>query len=686
MTLHHCDALRIGTKLGNYDITKVLQADRFSILYCALNDQFDSLSIIQEYFPSDFARRRNEDSTVIPCSENTLPFYNKGLESFIEEGELLSQIEHQGIVQVQNIPEINGTAYLIMNYVDGTPLSRLYECPLPFTDQEIRTMLFALLTSLKKVHGRNIFHGSIQADNILIKANGSPVLVDFAKFKFVSSALANDFRQQTPTDFQSLEAEKAQMSLQASDDLYALGTIMYRSIMHCDYIGAADRIGALKSEEPYPLFPLSEIAEHRTDKNLLETIDWMLLPNKRDRPVSADQIFSHLQQNNEEITSIEEKVEKEQAVPSKAIPGIRPAQSPALWAGGIAGIAVLYVAGFGLIGEKTATLNTLSEAQENEVVTLATEEYLDGEHDESLFDATDVVELAAVETIDGTSTDYESLHIHNAETNLAADIDEQGSTLVESETPVAFDRTQINPRFKHEHTIEKHLTEAQQDFAALKLGTPPGDNAMDNFNAVLAIKEDTKKNSSVLTIKQAIQGEIANLPTSKSANIASPDYYGNTAPIPTSAHGSSATRLIDRPENVDRYNLHGRTALINATIDGKIKAVKSLLGAGANPNSRDQKGNTSLILAAANGQKDIAELLLNHDVDANIQNNDGWTALMFSAWSGHTEIVKLLLTSDADTNLKNNKRLPASSLASTQGHWGIVTLIETSGTKNEKDL
>lgn len=180
-------------------------------------------------------------------------------------------------------------------------------------------------------------------------------------------------------------------------------------------------------------------------------------------------------------------------------------------------------------------------------------------------------------------------------------------------------------------------------------------------------------------ILATVIGVIANTPTE--------DVYDpvvDTVPTSPAAHGLSPkdTGLLNSPETVDKQNLQGRTALMNAAFDGHIKVVEVLLGAGANPNLRDKEGNTGLMLAATNGQRNVTELLLHLKVDVNNQNSDGWTALMFSAWSGHTEIVKLLLTSGADTNLKTVNQFSASSLASIQGHWGIVTMIETTRTQN----
>ena len=96
-------------------------------------------------------------------------------------------------------------------------------------------------------------------------------------------------------------------------------------------------------------------------------------------------------------------------------------------------------------------------------------------------------------------------------------------------------------------------------------------------------------------------------------------------------------------------------ALLKATQEGNIKAVKQHLAAGADVHAKSKFGRTPLDYAAEDGHKEIAELLIAEGADLNaVGGSFGETPLHTAAWNGHKEVAELLIAKGADVNVKGN--------------------------------
>ncbi|GGP19728.1 hypothetical protein GCM10007981_04580 [Thermocladium modestius] len=127
--------------------------------------------------------------------------------------------------------------------------------------------------------------------------------------------------------------------------------------------------------------------------------------------------------------------------------------------------------------------------------------------------------------------------------------------------------------------------------------------------------------------------------------------------------------------------------LLEAAEYGDAKKVKTLLEAGADPNTKDEYGSTPLHWAALKGHLDVVELLLKHGADPNVKDEDGSTPLHDAAWNGHADVVELLLKHGADPNVKDEDGSTPLHDAAWNGHADVVELLLKHGadpnTKNE---
>jgi hypothetical protein len=121
--------------------------------------------------------------------------------------------------------------------------------------------------------------------------------------------------------------------------------------------------------------------------------------------------------------------------------------------------------------------------------------------------------------------------------------------------------------------------------------------------------------------------------------------------------------------------------LTQASMDGDVEKVTSLLDSGADVNARDLRGWTPLLWAVKRGQMDLVKLFLDNGADVNAKGEHGWTPLMEAANRGHSEATKLLLKKGADVNLKHEYAWTALKIAKGKGNKEIVALLKAHGAK-----
>ena len=173
-------ALPDGTELvGDYRIKRVLGAGGFGITYLADETALARLVTIKEYFPADFAAR-SATSDASPRSQDCAEDYKWGLERFIEEAQTLARFVHPNIVRVYRYFRANNTGYMVLHFEEGGSfkawLKGLKRAP---RQPELDQIVAPLLDALEMVHKGDFLHRDIAPDNIIIRKDGSPVLIDF---------------------------------------------------------------------------------------------------------------------------------------------------------------------------------------------------------------------------------------------------------------------------------------------------------------------------------------------------------------------------------------------------------------------------------------------------------------------------------------------------------------------------
>lgn len=127
--------------------------------------------------------------------------------------------------------------------------------------------------------------------------------------------------------------------------------------------------------------------------------------------------------------------------------------------------------------------------------------------------------------------------------------------------------------------------------------------------------------------------------------------------------------LKARGTDLDAHAYNGDTALMIASYQGNLQAVRALLAKGVQVN---RPGWTALHYAAAAGADDIVRLLLDHSAAIDAASPNKTTPIMMAARGGHIMTVKLLLDAGADATLKNALGMTAIDFAKAHGYTDIA--------------
>jgi len=289
MTQSYQHALPTGITLESYEIKGVLGVGGFGITYRAYDHTLDCEVAIKEYLPSMFAVRTSDGTTVTPKSEGDEQSYEYGLKRFLDEARILAKFREPNIVRVLRFLEANHTAYLVMDYENGEPLSYKLKREITLAEEEIRDIIVPILQSLRSMHAKQYLHRDIKPANINIRKDGTPVLLDFGSAR---QSLENQVRAITrmvTPGYAPFEQYFSDSKQGPWTDIYAIGATMYHCAVGIAPTNATERIAAIQDGEPDPVARANELLHGKFTQPFLATMAWMLGPTVKDRPQSVDE-------------------------------------------------------------------------------------------------------------------------------------------------------------------------------------------------------------------------------------------------------------------------------------------------------------------------------------------------------------------------------------------------------------
>ncbi|MBF0453992.1 MAG: serine/threonine protein kinase [Magnetococcales bacterium] len=284
-----------GFILNECQIIRVLGAGAFGITYLAHDKHLDREVAIKEYFPKAFSVR-NSDYSVMPQRGADPELFKWGLDRFFLEGRTLAKFKHVSIVGIVRIFQKMGTAYLIMDYEPGLSLKKhikqrkknLFLGSSDFSKDELYKIVRYLSGGLKAIHKTGIIHRDIKPDNIIIRDNGVPVLLDFGAAR---QALLEKNTQLTvlATPAYAPPEQFLQKGEQGPwTDIFAMGAVLYQMVSGVNPYDAGTRLRAISNHQPDPLKLAKEVGRGKYPEEFLNAIDQALLIDQTKRPQTID--------------------------------------------------------------------------------------------------------------------------------------------------------------------------------------------------------------------------------------------------------------------------------------------------------------------------------------------------------------------------------------------------------------
>ena len=252
------------TYLAQVEIERELPSGDFGVTYLAQDRSLGRRVAIKEYLPREWGGRRS-DGSVGPRSSSCAGDYRWGLARFLEEARTLARLDHPRIVRVHRVIEARGTAYMVMEYVEGRNLEEALQAEGPWPEARVRALLDSLLPGLALVHAAGLIHRDIKPANVMLRSDGTPVLIDFGSARYAAIAHSDSLTSVLTPGYAPFEqyqtgGKQGAWKQGAWTDVYALGAVAYRALSGRAPAEAPRRVEAVARRRPDPLVPVSEAA------------------------------------------------------------------------------------------------------------------------------------------------------------------------------------------------------------------------------------------------------------------------------------------------------------------------------------------------------------------------------------------------------------------------------------------
>lgn len=313
---------------GKYLIGRVIGEGGFGITYIGFDLDLEVRVAIKEFCPKQYVGREAEDGlTIYPYNEKDAEFFENEKQKFINEARRLAKFRNEGgVVSVLDYFIENGTAYIVMDYIDGITLKSYLKTWHNTTGKNmtmsgVLKLFRPVMETLAKIHNDNIIHRDISPENIMISNDFNKVyLIDFGTARDIADG--HTLSEYSKSFYTPIEQMSDKMKQGPWTDVYALCATIYVCIT-----------GRTLPESVSRLLEDDLIGPGRHGADISENMEAVLIKGLAVKPEDRIQSMEELMQalyegefDNEqkEVCAVEEDTkqveyatEKEQTLPKK---------------------------------------------------------------------------------------------------------------------------------------------------------------------------------------------------------------------------------------------------------------------------------------------------------------------------------------------------------------------------------
>ena len=271
---------------GKYRIISSLGRGGFGVTYLAEQVMAKRKVCIKEFFPKDYYTREGDTSQLTLASAGFAEMMNKYKAKFIKEAQTIAALEHHNIIHIFDVFEENGTAYYVMEYIEGESLSSLVKREGALSETKAVEFIRQAAAALDYIHHRQIMHLDIKPGNIMVrKDDDRAILIDFGLSKHYDQT-SGEATSTTPVGvshgFAPMEQYKqgGVKEFSPETDIYSLGATLYYLVTGTVPPDAAD-----VADDGLPTLPA------HLSENTRSAIEHAMADKRKERPHSIKEFM-----------------------------------------------------------------------------------------------------------------------------------------------------------------------------------------------------------------------------------------------------------------------------------------------------------------------------------------------------------------------------------------------------------
>ena len=301
--------LKNGTTLqgGKYKIISMLGRGGFGITYLAENTMLDGKVAIKEFFFKEYCNRDEETSHVTVPTDGNREIVERFKAKFIKEARTIFKLNHPNIVRIFDIFEENGTAYYVMDYIEGESLNEMVKRRGAIPEAEAIGYIKEVGSALTYIHGKNINHLDIKPGNLMKRRDNNKIqVIDFGVAKQYDVA-TSEGTTTTPVGISHGYSPSEQyqkngvQTFSPQSDVYALAATLFKLLT-----GNTPPEAIVVQDEG---LPKEELRMKGVSETVVSAIE-AAMQTRTKRTQSVAEFIKNLDANDDEATVVNEETRK----------------------------------------------------------------------------------------------------------------------------------------------------------------------------------------------------------------------------------------------------------------------------------------------------------------------------------------------------------------------------------------
>ena len=250
---------------GRYEVGRVLGNGGFGVTYIAWDPILRIKVAIKEYLPSEFSTRAEGQTRVTVFTGEKERQFNDGMSKFIDEAKRLAKFQNEsGVVKIFDSFKANGTAYIVMEYLDGETLADRLKREKTIPADEAIQIMMPVIESLNHEHEAGILHRDISPDNIFLTKDGKTKLIDFGAARFATTTHSRSLTVIIKPGYSAEEQYRSRGDQGPHTDVYSVGAVLYKMITGVTPPDALERRASYEKKHKDILQPITKFTQDIT--------------------------------------------------------------------------------------------------------------------------------------------------------------------------------------------------------------------------------------------------------------------------------------------------------------------------------------------------------------------------------------------------------------------------------------